>query len=74
MYSYFLSDYINYISVKDTRKLKELSKDEIAQIIMIIITGMAVIITTILSIINSIILDGKGNEYKELLNSLCGLS
>lgn len=28
----------------------------------------------ILSIINSIIFDGKGNEYKELLNSLCGLS
>lgn len=39
MYSYFLSDYINTIVDKDKRKLKDLSKGEIAQLIILILGG-----------------------------------
>lgn len=47
MYSYFLSDYIYTISGKDTRKLKDFTKGEITQLVSLIISGVFVIITTI---------------------------
>ena len=47
MYSYFLSDYINTIVDKDKRKLKDLSKGEIAQLIILILGVSFVFVTTI---------------------------
>ena len=48
MYSYFLSDYIYTVEGKDKRKLKDLTKGEIGQLVILIICSVFVLITTIL--------------------------
>lgn len=48
MYSYFLSDYINNILCKDTRKLKDLSKGEMVQLVILISFSFLVLVATIL--------------------------
>lgn len=48
MYSYFLSDYIYTVIGKDKRKLKDLAKGEIAQLVVLIFFISFVFITTIL--------------------------
>ena len=48
MYSYFLSDYIYTVEGKDKRKLKDLTKGEIGQLVIRIICSVFVLITTIL--------------------------
>lgn len=48
MYSYFLSDYIYTVAGKDKRKLKDLTKGEIVQLVILIIFSVFVLITTIL--------------------------
>ena len=48
MYSYFLSDYLYTVEGKDKRKLKDLTKGEIGQLVILIICSVFVLITTIL--------------------------
>lgn len=48
MYSYFFSDYINNILCKDTRKLKDLSKGEMVQLVILISFSFLVLVATIL--------------------------
>lgn len=55
MYSYFLSDYINNILCKDTRKLKDLSKGEMVQLVILISFSFLVLVATILYQINKTI-------------------
>lgn len=48
MYTYFLSDYISAMSSVDIRKLKKITKVELAQLISLLISMFLVIVTMIL--------------------------
>ena len=48
MYTYFLSDYISSMSSVDIRKLKKITKVELAQLISLLISMFLVIVTMIL--------------------------
>lgn len=48
MYTYFLSDYISAMSSVDIRKLKKITKGELAQLISLLISMFLVIVTMIL--------------------------
>ena len=48
MYTYFLSDYISAMSSVDIRKLKKITKVELAQLISLLISMFLVIVTIIL--------------------------